>query len=504
MSHRGARTGAEHGPRARRGFGRTIGVVVLFLAATWLGPAVVVRAGERGTSAAAQQPAPGPPVNDGSVVAVVTRDTSGNQIGRGIGFFVEIGRLVLPRTLLLDRAYSAAVIYGRSEQRVTAVLADEPRTGLALVAVDLPDGAPPAIAARPRTTTVAAARYFAVAPEGTVALAVSAPVDVPGLGTVCPLTAGGTLPTTGTPLVDDEGFLFGVVTERTAGTERLSFVLPAARALSLAPVGPLSIGEWRQRPQAARTEQGEAAYLRGIRAWLDGRRDEAAGSFRQAANGSADVETHVALGAAELAAGHLDAGVASYRAAIAADPSNARLRHELGLALADADRWDEAAAEFAEVTRLRPTDADAHFNLGSAYGRLGRLDAEYAAYQAALQGNPAHLKALRNLGIVCIALKRYAEAVAVSSRAVRFVPTDASLHTQLGVAYFDLGDHASAIEELKKAVALEPGLVKAHYGLALVYAASGQHAEARSECETLKRLDPARGAEVSRLVGHAR
>ena len=61
-------------------------------------------------------------------------------------------------------------------------------------------------------------------------------------------------------------------------------------------------------------------------------------------------------------------------------------------------------------------------------------------------------------------------------------------------------DYRAAIEELSQAVALEPDFVQGHYGLAVAYAASGQRDAALKTCERLKALDPARGAEVARLV----
>lgn len=438
-----------------------------------------------------------------SVATVVTKDASGNRLATGVGFFLEIGRLVVPRALLLDRAYSAAILYGGREQRVTAVLADDERAGLALVSVDLPEGAPPAIRTRSTPRDTRPGRYQAPAADGSGPfIEISAERDVPGVGAVCAVSSSGALPDSGSPLVDRDGELVGVLVDRSAAGTRLAIVLPTARVLRLPPVGPLTLAEWLRRPRLARSEETEGAFLRGIQALLQDRHDDAAAAFRAAtADGPGlDADAAAALAAAEIAAGRRDAGIASYRAAIAAAPDSPRLHHELALALGDGNRWEEASREFAEVTRLRPMDPEAHFNLGSAYGHLGRLADEYTAYQAALRENSAHVKALRNLGIVCIALKRYAEAVAVSARALRLLPADAPLHAQLGVAYFDLGNYQAAIDALKKAVDLDPEFVRGHYGLALVYAASGQRQAALAECETLKRLDPARGAEVMQVV----
>lgn len=496
------------GHPVRRARGAVASVLVAFVACGVGGTALRAQTpGQAATPAAAapdgsRTEAPAFGRSAASIATVVTRDASGNRLAKGIGVFIDIGRLVLPRALLLDRAHSAGVIVGGQEQRVTAIVADDVRAGLTVVAVNLPDGAPPPIKALWSRTALAAGTYHAVDADGRGrATPIAAEREVVGFGPVCAVAPAPSLPASGTPLVDDDGEMVGVLVQRTAGDQRLAVVVPASRVLELPAVGAVTLGEWAGRADSTRPVETESAFLRGVGASLEGRPDEAARSFREAAAANAgDADAHAALASSELAAGNRDGAFESYRAAIAADPDNPRWHHDLGVAFSDAGRWEDAAGEFAHVVRLRPRDAEARFNLGTAYGQLGRHQDEYGAYQAALQENSAHVKALRNMGIVCIAMKHYAEAVAVSARALRLLPSDAPLHAQLGVAYYDLGNYPSAIEELKKAAELEPGFAKAQYGLGVVYAASGQKEAALQVCERLQALDPARAAELRKFV----
>jgi Flp pilus assembly protein TadD len=437
-----------------------------------------------------------------SVVQVVVRDDAGASAESGVGVFTDIGRLVVPRTLLLQGGGEAAIVFGGHDHRITAVLADDPRSGLALVAVDLPDGAPSAIRSRTERAVLPAGSYRALADDGTaVRVEVGAEQDLAGVGAVSRVTSTGPMPASGSPVVDSRGEMVGILLERSAIDAKLTVLVPSLRVLTLPAIPPSSLAVWQRGAQGARPADAEAAFLRGLDASLGGRPAEAADGFREAAaRHAADADAHAALAASELAAGHRDAAFAAYRRAIEAAPNDPRFHHDLGVALSDADRWEDAAREFADVARLRPADPEAHFNAGTAYGHLGRLDEEYRAYQAALEQNPAHVNALRNLGIACIALKRYAEAVTATARALRFRPSDARLHAQLGVAYFDMKDYPAAIVELTRATTIEPDFVQAHYGLAVAYAASGQHDAAQRACDKLKSLDPARGAEVARLL----
>lgn len=437
-----------------------------------------------------------------SVVPVIVRDAGAGTVASGVGVFVDIGRLVVPRALLLEGGASAAVVYGGRERRITAVLADDPRSGLVLAAVDLPDGAPPAIRLRAARSALPAGTYRVIADDGTtVAVEVSAEQDLAGVGAMCRVTATGPLPPSGSPVTSADGEMVGILLVRSAGGTRVSVLVPAARILAIPAIPASTLSVWLGAAQASRPAEAEGSFLRGLDASLSGRAADAAEGFREAAaQNDGDADARAALGASELAAGRPDAAFAAFRQAIAAAPGNPRFHHDLGVALSDAGRWQEAANEFTQVAQLRPADAEAQFNAGTAFGHLGRFEDEYRAYRAALQQNPAHVDALRNLGITCIALKRYDEALAATTRALRFRPTDARLHAQLGVAYYDLQDYPSAISELQAAVGLEPGFVQAHYGLAVAYAASGQKAAAQKACDRVAALDPARGAEVARLL----
>lgn len=92
--------------------------------------------------AAAQAPSPLVRASR-AVVPVVVHDGARAAVANGIGVFLDIGKLAVPRALLAAGVDLGVVIGGR-EQRTTAVLAEDRQAGVAIVAVDLPDGAPPA------------------------------------------------------------------------------------------------------------------------------------------------------------------------------------------------------------------------------------------------------------------------------------------------------------------------------------------------------------------------
>lgn len=453
------------------------------------------------TSALADDQAPGIERARGAVVTVVARDGAGAQLAAGSGFFIDIGRIVVSRRLL-GGARQAGVLYAGQERRMTAVLAEDRRAGFVLLAVDLPDGAPPSLRAaalRAATDTLnVTVLDHAEAPQEA---RIRAALEVPGLGLVYPAADETGIASNGSAVVDARGELIGAVVAHEVEGRRFAFIVPASRLLSMEPIGPLPFLEWSLRLTVARAPEADRAFLEGARSALGQRYEEAGAAFAKAATSNpADADAWAASAACHREMKRTDAAVVAWRRAVAAQPSNARYHHELAIDLSDAGRWEDAALEFAEVVRLRPSDAAARFNLGTTYGELRRYDDEYAAYQATLALDPANVGALKNLGLTCLVLRRYDEAITSFTRAQRLAPADPEVHTGLGVSYFDLKKYQEAIVALKRALQLAPNFAKAHFGLGTVYAASGDHAAARAECQTLRTLDPRKGDQLCRIV----
>jgi Tfp pilus assembly protein PilF len=95
------------------------------------------------------------------------------------------------------------------------------------------------------------------------------------------------------------------------------------------------------------------------------------------------------LGYVQLAGGHVDKAVATFRAAITADPTALRPRNNLGFALARQEKDDEALAAF----RAAGDEADARYNLGVACEMRDDRASAITHYRAALLARPTHAEA---------------------------------------------------------------------------------------------------------------
>jgi hypothetical protein len=76
------------------------------------------------------------------------------------------------------------------------------------------------------------------------------------------------------------------------------------------------------------------------------------------------------------------------RSAVALDPDNPNLHHELATTFLMTGQWDPARVELLEALRYDANDADAHDALGFAYEKLGEIKLAAAQYQMAVRLDP--------------------------------------------------------------------------------------------------------------------
>jgi tetratricopeptide (TPR) repeat protein len=147
----------------------------------------------------------------------------------------------------------------------------------------------------------------------------------------------------------------------------------------------------------------ESQRLLGLAYAGSGQLDDAVLAFDRAVRRSKHSEhsgrhatLHNNLGFALAAAGRHQDALASYRRAIALEPTLGRARNNLGFSLAALNRNQEALASFEAAARLDPrislqqAHGTAFYNLGLAQGMNGEPDAARDSYAAALDAWPDH------------------------------------------------------------------------------------------------------------------
>jgi len=170
----------------------------------------------------------------------------------------------------------------------------------------------------------------------------------------------------------------------------------------------------------------------------------------------------------KLKVGENSAAEQALTAALAADPTQARAWHALGLIAQGRADHSAAAGMFRRALALEPDAADAHNNLGVSLGALGYPEEAIASYRRALALRPNYAKACLNLGAALMDTDALDEAAEHLRRAAALDPKLPEAPYNLGNLAEKRGDLTAAAESFKHATALRPQFYEAHSNLGAV------------------------------------
>jgi tetratricopeptide (TPR) repeat protein len=201
-------------------------------------------------------------------------------------------------------------------------------------------------------------------------------------------------------------------------------------------------------------------------------------------------------------AGRLEESIAPLRQAIAANPHDHSMHHDLGVTFVRCQRHDEAVPCLQQAAALKPDHAPSHFTLGMAFQALGRDADAVAAYARAVALAPKLAEAHARMGFLLHGMQRFAEsrecyrrgaaaapgktvgrlceakllaaderfaeANAVLRRILAREPRDLEALTLLARNLSILGDLEAAEALYEQALALDPVLIGAVTGLIMI------------------------------------
>lgn len=142
-----------------------------------------------------------------------------------------------------------------------------------------------------------------------------------------------------------------------------------------------------------------------------------------AASCSESAEALADKGLTAVKAGRLDEGMALFEQAITKDPSQAKARYNLGIALLQKGRPADAAAQFRAFVEARPNDQLGHFSLARAELAAGDKEGAIRSLQKAVLEGFAEHGALSVAGFDVLADDvRYAQLEAVIAQRANVRP----------------------------------------------------------------------------------
>jgi protein O-GlcNAc transferase len=188
-------------------------------------------------------------------------------------------------------------------------------------------------------------------------------------------------------------------------------------------------------------------------------------------------------------AGRLIEAERLYRLVCAADKSDARAFHLLGVVAHQLGRVD-AAELVGRAVALKPDFAEAHNDRGVILAAQGKLGEAVAGFERAVALKPGYVEARNNLAAALRQLGRLDEAVMHFEHVLGGAPDSAMAHFNLALALKQQGRRTEAATHYENALSLRPGFADAHVNLGAVLQELGRLDEALAHCERAVALRP--------------
>ncbi len=431
-----------------------------------------------------------------AVVTIRTFNPDMEPVGLGTGFFVNDRGHLISNFHVLEGAYAATVKTRDGESYpVAAVLAASESVDLIRLAVDMPMERRrwlPVTETLPKIADQVLVVGSPLGLEQTVSEGiVSAVREVPEVGTLFQVSAPISSGSSGSPVVDRQGRVVGIVSFQARVGQNLNFAVASKNLRQLEAVGDdLSLSEWTYARIKDNPRKVQDLCREGFSFSIRGEFKEALTYFREAVEASPDdTQAWFGLGNCFIGLEQPEEAIAAYREVIRTDPANANAYYNLGVYYRQLGRYEAAVATFEEALAVAADHIPSRFEMGEAFHQMGRAEAAKQAFADIVAQAPRFYPAYFRMGIVCHQLGQYEEAVAAQEKVLDLKPDFAPAYFALGLVYANTGDRRREANAYKEALRLDPDFVAAHYNLGLYYLRSGERSNALEQYKILKKLD---------------
>jgi tetratricopeptide (TPR) repeat protein len=430
-----------------------------------------------------------------SIVVILTYNKEGMLLGQGTGFFINKEGDVITNFHVLQGASRADIKMSDGRiYSVKKVLAEDQIGDLVRASVDIPEGTVRPLSVSMSPPEVGERVVVIGTPLGlekTVSDGiVSAVRDIPEFGKIVQVTAPISQGSSGSPVINMNGDVVGVITFFVLLGQNLNFAIPGERISRLTP----GEGQTLSKREEIRVEEGlalaERLYSIAIRyLWAEEYEKALVYFVESVKKNPRYAEAYFQIGYCKGKLGRYSEAIEPYQQAIRLKPDDMDTLNNLCVAYAMTERYNEAIESCKQAIHLMPGLAEAHNNLGWSYHKLGRYQEAMESCKQAIRLKPDFALAHYNLGNNYAALKRYEEAIEAFKQAIRIKFDYPEGHLNLGAAYNQVGRYEEAIESYKQAVRIKPDFAEAHLDLGMIYLRMGDRDSALGEYKILRDLD---------------
>lgn len=176
--------------------------------------------------------------------------------------------------------------------------------------------------------------------------------------------------------------------------------------------------------------------------------------------------------------GKIEEAVAAWREALHANPHDADVAHELGLALAALGKHEEALTSFERALHYAPAAVAPKLALARALLSLNRAKDARFNFEDILLRDPNNVDALAGLACALRMLSQFEDALRIAEKGVALYSDNPAIVLEKAEALRSLKRPDEAIEPLKHVLALRPGDLEAGLALAKIFIEAKRAAEA--------------------------
>jgi tetratricopeptide (TPR) repeat protein len=430
-----------------------------------------------------------------SVVVLLTYNEEGGFLGQGTGFFMTQEGDILTNYHVLEGASRADVrTSDGSLYPVKKVVAEDEEGDLIRVSTDIPKEVVHPLVIRSSFPEVGERIIIVGTPLGlekTVSDGIiSAVREIPQFGKIIQVTAPISPGSSGSPVVNMNGEVIGVVSFFLAPGQNLNFAIPGERITRLTPVEGKTLAEREEARGEERVAAAEQLYSAGRSLLEEGEYEKALPYFVEAIKINPNyAEAYFQIGYCLAKLGRYPEAIEPYREAIRIKPEDVDTLNNLCVAYGILGHYQEAIEFCKKAIQIRGDLPEAYNNLGWVYQRLGQYQEGIESCKKAIRLKPDFAMAHYNLGNNYVALKKFEDAIESFKQTIRIKFDYAEGHLNLGAAYNQMGRYEEAIESYKQAVRIKPGLAEAHLNLGMTYLRVGDRGSALDEYKILKGQD---------------
>jgi len=196
------------------------------------------------------------------------------------------------------------------------------------------------------------------------------------------------------------------------------------------------------------------------------------------------------LGTIAIAQANFEQGAYLLGKSLQANPNDADVCFNRGLALARMNQADAALKCFAQAINLRSGFAEAHYNRADIFKNLNKPDEAITEYQRALLLTPDYVEAHNDLGLLHQACQQYTQAIVCYRQAISLRPNYVNAYYNCGSALQYLGHFSEALTCYDSLIALQPGDPKAYFNRGQVLAELKRYEQALASYDQALALNP--------------